>query len=611
MTDIINGVSLTLQLLDGCIRVSVVEMPESCAERRQNLIIEYNWLLAWAKEAELMEEKSHDSISRSLGASQLEIAAVLSAIRTILETITEMHGKYEELRPVIGQRQKSEPPMPLKSSLTEVSTMVLTYNEKKEARNPLLSSVGKLFAGVGAVFKHPKRIRWVLIDQEAFDVALKRLHDLTNHLRGLTGDSRLRTIQNTVEMTFMELVQSMDTQKELLALVRAVVALLEDPGISQAQGENRSRNELQTLRDLAKLKELNIASKMGHQIPADRIQYTVDEISSTITTAKYQDHPEEKGESTSALLGPNSRGVWIEWKRYGMGDFKNGLNRHGEQAEAIRREIISRAAQLAKLLACPKAADFCTPTCLGYLDEPEKCRLGWVFAMPAGRAHPPRSLRSLLYGIACPSLTERVALASKLAACLLHLHAVNWLHKALRSDNILFVYDDDDDDVPPLSEPIVSGFDLSRPDEDSAKTVERMDANPKRDIYRWPLSQTSLPEENRARKTFDIYSLGVILLEIAHWKPIETIMGFPDVDGITTSQSLKIRSRLLNTEPQLLDKLLEIMGRKYHDAVKACITGPEGFELAEGDNQTDPAVGITLQRMYMERVVQKLKSLDV
>ncbi|UKZ75650.1 hypothetical protein TrVFT333_003340 [Trichoderma virens FT-333] len=570
------------------------------------MIIEYNWLLAWAKEAELVEEKSHDSISRSLGASQLEIAAVLSAIRTTLETITELYGNYEELRPIRGQRE-SEPEITLKSSLSDVSTMILAYNEKKKARNTTLSSVGKLVATFSAVLKHPRRIRWVLVDEEAFDIALKRLRDLTSHLRRLTEDSRLKTIQNTVEMTFMELVQSMETQKELLDLVRAVVALLAEPQVGRVQGETRSRNELRMLHDLAKLKELNIASEMGNPIPTNCIQYSVDEVSSTITIATMQDHFEGKENSIGALLS-NTRNVWIEWKRYEPGDFKDSLNQNEEQIDSTRQETASRVAQLAKLLACPKVADFCTPNCLGYLDEPENSRLGWVFAMPVETTNSPKTLRSLLSSIACPSLTERVALASRLAACLLYLHAVNWLHKALRSDNILFAYDGD---IPNLYEPIVSGFDLSRPDKDSAKTIERMDANSKRDIYRWPLSQTSLPDENRARKTFDIYSLGIILLEIAHWKPIETIMGFSDVNSITTSQSLKIRSRLLDTEARLLAKLLEIMGRKYHDAVKACIMGPEGFDLADSDNQTDPAVAVALQRMYMERVVQELKSLNV
>ncbi|KAK4071733.1 uncharacterized protein Triagg1_5971 [Trichoderma aggressivum f. europaeum] len=592
--------------------VDIVEMPESCAERRQNLIIEYNWLLAWAKEAELIDEISQDSISRSLGAPPLEIAAILSAIRTVLETIAELYGRYEELRPdSTGEQGKPEQDGTLKSSFTEISTMVLAYNEKRRARisrPPPWTSASKVVAGVGAVFKYPKRIRWVLVDEAAFDVALKRLHNLNSRLRGLAGDSRLKAIQKTVEMTFMELVQSTETQKELLAMVRAAMLFLAEPQISRAQDDARSRNELQTLLDLAKLKELNIASKMSDPIPSNRIHYTKDEGSKTITIATYLNHPEETEMSTEKQLDANTRMVWIEWKRYGLRDSKHTSDDDEEHAETAHPEITSRTARLAELLACPKPTDFCTPSCLGYLDEAKNYRLGWVFAMPVETAHPPKSLRSLLSSIACPSLTERVALASRLTACLLYLHAVNWLHKALRSDNILFIYDGDG---PPISEPIVSGFDLSRPDKDSAKTIEMAEANPRRDMYRWPMSQTSLPDENRARKTFDIYSLGIILLEIAHWKPIESIMGFTDMDEITTSHSVKIRSRLLDTEPQPLNKLLEIMGRKYHDAVKACIQGPEGFGLADSDNQTDPNVGVALQRMYMERVVQKLKSLDV
>jgi len=48
------------------------------------------------------------------------------------------------------------------------------------------------------------------------------------------------------------------------------------------------------------------------------------------------------------------------------------------------------------------------------------------------------------------------------------------------------------------------------------------------DIYRHPDAQSSQTDGNY-RKSYDIYSLGVVLIEIAFWKSIEDIVGFKDL----------------------------------------------------------------------------------
>lgn len=583
-------------------------MPNSCAERRIKLIIEYNRLRSWAENVGLMEDNRHETYPKVLSVSHLEVPTVLSSIRTILESIAELYGRYEELKPdKTEQEVQAEQKDATREIVAEISTLVLAYNEKGKTRRSLRDPVRKTLSGLGAIFKHPKRILWVLVDETAFDNALNRLHDWTSQLSGLLGGSRLKAIQDTVETTFMEMVQLTETQNELIVLVQAAVLVLAESQASRTEGTVGLRNELQTLHDLAKLKQLNTVGGLANPIPSDRIQYRPEEGSRAVTMAIYQ-IPEGVSETMATVAGPESRRVWIEWKSYDVRDLKGGTGLKEEQGEDIRSAIASRTASLSGLLAHPKPAEFRTPNCLGYIDERENYRFGWIFAMPTETVRPPESLRSLFANTPRPSLTDRFALASRISVCLLYLHAVNWLHKAIRSDNILFLYDGD---IPDLTEPILSGFDLSRPDTDSAKTLEKTDANPKRDIYRWPSSQTTFADENRSRKTFDIYSLGIVLLEIAHWRPIETIMGFPNVDGISASQSLKIRSRILEDEPNILAQILEMAGRRYHNATKACLKGPEAFGLVDGDSEVDPSVAIKLQRMYIERVVQELKRLDV
>ena len=107
---------------------------------------------------------------------------------------------------------------------------------------------------------------------------------------------------------------------------------------------------------------------------------------------------------------------------------------------------MKRCAALAEMLKLPKPEDFCTLNCLGFFDEIKLIArasqvFGWVFEMPPGSTEgtAPYSLFEIMGKTSRPSLTHRAELASKLESCLMHFHAVNWLHKAFRSDNIIMI----------------------------------------------------------------------------------------------------------------------------------------------------------------------------
>lgn len=578
-------------------------MEESFDERKVKLVLDHKLLISWAEEAGLMGQSPQDTIDDSLRAFGLDIAAILSAIRTALEDIGRLKGRYEELRNShVGQDMQAGFDSELvKQPFSEAPAMLSIPDEKHDGSS---APVRKIFSSLKTTIKHPKRLRWVFMDENKFDEALKRLHYYTTRLRSFMGDSRLKAIQSRTEAIFMEVVQVMVSQKELADLVQGVLHLLTESHVDDMQPKLVARHELEILRDLATLKEMNVAEIKGNLISTGQIKFHSNDGEAIITTATYQKIT-ETGEANQEFSGAKPQTVWIEWKGYGPADSKLDRESSTAQSEAMRSNMENRTSQLAKLLSCPKPIDFCTPTCLGYFEEPDNHRFGWVFAAPPYAASQPKSLRSLFSTSTRPSLTERTALASRLSACLLYLHAVDWLHKGFCSDNILFFFDGDSIS---LSDPIVSGFELSRPDNSNAKTLENTPANTSRDLYRWPSSQTHYQDEHSWRKTFDIYSLGIVLIEIAHWQPIEKVMGIVDV---TPSQCQKIQPRIIQTEPEHLAKILETVGRKYHDAVKTCIQGYKGFDLEENDNQSAPDIALPLQRKYRERVVHQLKGINV
>ncbi|RMZ78929.1 hypothetical protein DV737_g3716, partial [Chaetothyriales sp. CBS 132003] len=111
----------------------------------------------------------------------------------------------------------------------------------------------------------------------------------------------------------------------------------------------------------------------------------------------------------------------------------------------------------------------------------------------------------------------RITLATSLAESLMYLHSVDWLHKGIQSDNILFFPSSSSSPLPPT--PVLSGFDFSRPTSSDETTIKSQ-SRAQDDFYRHP----SLLAGGRSTKQHDIYALGIVLVEIALWKPVEEVV---------------------------------------------------------------------------------------
>lgn len=170
----------------------------------------------------------------------------------------------------------------------------------------------------------------------------------------------------------------------------------------------------------------------------------------------------------------------------------------------------------------------------------------------------PTSLHTLLTRgeTEMPSLTDRIHLMYLLYETVERLHAVDWLHKGLRSANILlFPNKGGSGGEMNYADPLISGFDNSRPAAEGFMT-ERPSDDRAADIYRHPSVQHRGNREDASgresyKKSFDLYSLGIVLLEIAHWKPIDAILGI-DLKKAKPRDTWDVEKRLVETEPQHL-----------------------------------------------------------
>jgi hypothetical protein len=130
-------------------------------------------------------------------------------------------------------------------------------------------------------------------------------------------------------------------------------------------------------------------------------------------------------------------------------------------------------------------------------------------------------------------------------------------------------------------------------------------------LYRHPRAQrTDLGERERFKKSFDIYSLGIVLVEIAHWSSVDKILGI-DLNRARGRPSIiqRVEKTLLSPE-----RLLEVgghMGGIYERAVRRCIAGGKWLNLLESEDETNDEVAARLSMAFYENVVKALGGIVV
>ncbi|KAI1110060.1 hypothetical protein F5Y14DRAFT_430119 [Nemania sp. NC0429] len=174
------------------------------------------------------------------------------------------------------------------------------------------------------------------------------------------------------------------------------------------------------------------------------------------------------------------------------------------------------------------------------------------------------------------SLNDRFNVAKVVARCLGTLHSDGWLHKSVRSQAIKFFFgkaDDDDDEFAALdtSAPYLTDFGFSRPlggfsvvRSPPASTAVNLDM----DVYRHP-RRFGHPSQY-FNKVHDVYSLGVVLLEIGIWKTAKQMYeeAFGPAKQDPTGEEVK-RAFVERAEGELEHS----MGSAYRDAVLLCLDG--------------------------------------
>ncbi|KAH0606448.1 uncharacterized protein H6S33_004109 [Morchella sextelata] len=297
------------------------------------------------------------------------------------------------------------------------------------------------------------------------------------------------------------------------------------------------------------------------------------------------------------------------------------LTDNGDMATAGIRDV-------ARILAQSEPLTFGILKCHGVVKELRNQKTEIVFqvlfSIPErpNKLYQPRTLRSYLAAAKDERrtkypLNERFALAKRLARSIMFVHTSNLVHKNIRPDTIVLFQDGKS----LMGIPFLVGFQKIRPANGATWMVS--DAEWEKDLYRHPTRQGLKPEDTY-KMQHDIYSLGVLLLEIGLWTSFVQWNGKdkyfepgPDLKVDAETLAIKDVKRKANIIKDLLLRMaMELlpgaMGPKYAEVVISCLTcldkGNDKFESEEGLVDED---GIVVGVRYVEIVAMKLEEIEV
>jgi hypothetical protein len=613
-------------------------MPKDAEYLRVRLKTERTRLLNWAEVAELTGgNESLSNNSRDLAYD------VLRQKDQLLKSFVKFEIQKDTAEPdaIAGARDEDEDITMViddSNSMTKFITRTDSETELNRAQFPpkkqslLAKSLG-LVTDKGRGFTD--RVRWASFDKKKFETLLQKLSALNDYMLELLTGHQLKRLEITQQQTHFQILQMNGKLETLLQIFQAGYSLnfsgSQGPvspaqAYMQYQGLHEPARPAKQSSTSLQLAQLARSKAFNESIDQDRLDANVvstlrlegpvqDPQKTELKKDDFQLDDSLKGMRCEAKYrssaGADEMNVWIEWKELDV----TSLPRLSEKA------VLDRVQKLAAVLLENENLDSRVPHCLGYIKDrdDERTRFGYVFEKPAGvdPSSVPISLLQLLSdkNVAKPSLTKRVSLAVAIAQSLNFMHAINWLHKSISSDNVLFFANGGKIDY---STPFVSGFNYSRPAHSEEMTeIPRRDA--RRDIYRHPNAQKEVaerrPTKNHYQKTYDIYSLGVVMMEIALWQPIHGVLKIKNLGEMKASETKKVRKKLLGDDDEEPSEFLNAVGGNvgevFEEVIRVCLAASAAFGLRADDDQTSEAVGLKIQEQFFEKVVERLKTIVI
>ncbi|KAM3075707.1 hypothetical protein ACMFMG_007838 [Clarireedia jacksonii] len=246
-----------------------------------------------------------------------------------------------------------------------------------------------------------------------------------------------------------------------------------------------------------------------------------------------------------------------------------------EKISSVMRETY--APQLAQLLRTAGNYKFGTLRLNAYAWDLSRVKCAFLFDYPDEASEkPPKSLHDLILNEGDEAsfkldLKQRFLVARLVARSIGAFHSDDWLHKSIRAHAIKFFSNKEDSEFM-FGSPFLTDFEMSRPVAAGTRLLARA-LDIEYDVYRHP--QRYGPPTVSFTKIHDIYSLGVVLLEIGLWqtaKEIHDDIVDAQFNGVCPTEGVPgnlIRETFLRYAET---RLGHRMGSSYQEAVVTCLS---------------------------------------
>ncbi|KAI1207869.1 prion-inhibition and propagation-domain-containing protein [Annulohypoxylon truncatum] len=539
-------ISLSLQLFGGCIKGFVLLSTAQNLGKHASAIvcilnIQEIQLTDWARRAGLLT--GDGTLDPRLNSSAVEM--ILQQLQDLLLDTEKLKKRYGlKLVPRVDDEHQTVAQLH-DYSLSEVDRVFTGISD--DTRRQILT---RAKAAQGQhIFK---RLWWAAVDKDNIEKLAADVHFLVRELWNLLDPTRHDDFLDSTKDIVSNMVALNTKFDQLFSLSEALKAL---------QAESRGMKALATS---AEMKALRICLDESEQAPIQ------------------QDTGAPKRRKLLEKLEPLSSKRLSNFKPLKKNESMGLADYDGEVVVIEKKPITSlswskilpRIENLATLLNAPKDETFRSLSCKGIVMEDST--VSFVFHHPTpDKPVEPRSLLDLFSardGIEPPSLTDRIQLALSIARLVQNFHRAGWLHKSLRSQNILFFPQADGSLA--LEDPFLAGFAFARfgsPTEIS----EQPSANPTFDIYRHPHALGDPTTSFSA--TMDVYSLGTVMLEIAEWRALRYLVDSVvnvGAENVPLTQLAKVRPFLLDGSGRTpTSKLRYRMGDIYAATCLMCLEG--------------------------------------
>ncbi|MCJ1249281.1 hypothetical protein MMC30_006504 [Trapelia coarctata] len=254
-----------------------------------------------------------------------------------------------------------------------------------------------------------------------------------------------------------------------------------------------------------------------------------------------------------------------------------------------------------------------------HIDQSDSKQVAFLYKLPPfSRSLEQANITTLYNHIALASdarsvtpLEQRFAMAKSLCQSVLTLHSWGWVHKDIRSSNIILVPMMGDakfamtkgvgmigsSSVPilPSYATCLAGFEFSRHAQDISDQTETSEST--QNLYRHPERQ-GVPKQNFT-KIHDLYALGVVLYEIGVFRTVRFKLRRPldawEKENVAPDSGRIARAILTVARAELP----AAMGSRYTEAVVRCLEG--GFGVVR-DDEWGSELGLRFQEMVLDRM---------